>query len=132
MIGSRDRPWRRLGAFLTGLGLGLQLVLSSLGLLLAAAAAEPAATLSGHALCFAGEPVAPQPSPAGGDSAPAAPAHQHVAFCCLWHQLPGVQPAAALAAQPLDRFRLVSAEPELAAFTPSPAQGPANARAPPT
>jgi hypothetical protein len=130
MIGLRDKPWRRLGALLTGLGVGLQLVLASFGLLLVAATADPTDAFGGHALCLASDSRAAQPTyPAEGT--PGAPAHQHLGFCCLWHQLPGVQPVAMLPAQPIAFIR-VAAEPGMAAFTPGPRRGPANARAPPT
>jgi hypothetical protein len=131
MIGLRDKPWRRLGALLTGLGVGLQLVLASLGLLIVAATSDPTDAFGGHALCLASESGAAQPArPAEGT--PGAPAHQHLGFCCLWHQLPGVQPVAMLPAQPVAFTYVAAAEPGMAAFTPGPRRGPGNARAPPT
>jgi hypothetical protein len=131
MIGLRDKPWRRLGALLTGLGVGLQLVLASLSLLLVAATTNPTDVFGGHALCLASDSRAAQPArPAEGT--PGAPAHQHLGFCCLWHQLRGVQPVAMLPAQPVAFIRVAAAEPGMAAFTPGPRRGPANARAPPT
>jgi hypothetical protein len=126
MIAVRDRNWRRFGAALTGLALGLQLMLSSLGLVIASAVVDPADPLYGRALCLAGESRKPQPAH------PAAPAHNHFAFCCLWHQLPGVEPAAALPAQPVAYLWIDSGEPSLATFNPGPQYRPSNARAPPT
>ena len=96
MIGMRDKSWRRFGTALTGLALGLQLMLASFGLVMTAAAAEPADAFGGHALCLAGGGATP---PAG--ETPAPPAHNHFAFCCLWHQLPGLQPVAATAPIPV-------------------------------
>jgi hypothetical protein len=50
----------------------------------------------------------------------------------LWHQLPGVQLVAMPPAQPVTFTYVAAAEPGMAAFTPGPRRGPANARAPPT
>ena len=125
MIGLRDKSWRRFGASLTGLALGLQLMLASFGLVIAAAMADPADAFSGHALCLA----------AGGSqpaNAPAAPAHNHVGFCCLLHQISGVQPVAATLPVPLVVAYAAPIERGMAVFTPGPQRGPANARAPPT
>ena len=124
MIGMRDKSWRRFGAALTGLALSLQLMLSSLGLV-NAASADPPAAFSGHALCLAG----------GGNQpvdAPAVPVHNHAGFCCLWHQISGVEPVAAALPVPIVVAYAAPIERDIAAFTPGPRRGPANARAPPT
>jgi hypothetical protein len=100
-------------------------MLSSLGLVLAAASADPTEAFSGHALCLAGGGSPPS-------DAPSAPAHNHAGFCCLWHQIPGVQPVAVAAPLPTAFIFVAPTERGLAAFTPGPQRGPANARAPPT
>jgi hypothetical protein len=126
MSALRGSTWRRFGASLTGLALGLQLVLSSLSLVIAAASTDPADAFGGHALCLAGGGSLP------AEDAPAAPAHSHLTFCCLWHQLPAIEPATVSAPAPA-AFAYVAPSPRgLAAFTPGPRRGPANARAPPT
>jgi hypothetical protein len=124
MIGLRSNTWRRFGASLTGLALGLQLMLSSLGLVIAAASADPADAFGGHALCLSGSATSP-----AGDTP--APAHNHLGFCCLWHQLPGIEPVAVSVLVPLAFGYVTPSHPGLAAFTPGPRRGPANARAPP-
>jgi hypothetical protein len=129
MIALRDRSWRRLGASLGGLALGLQLMLSGLGLA-AGAAAPPADAFGGHALCLAGAAGEDQPAPAGG--APAAPSRPHLGLCCLWHQLAGVSPAAMPPAQPVRYARIAAPAPAGTRFLPRLRSGPANARAPPT
>jgi len=131
MIGLRDNRWRRLGALLTGLGVGLQLMLASLGLLLVAATADPTDAFGGHALCLASESGTAQPA-RPSENAPVAPAHHHLGFCCLFHQLPGVQPVAMQSAPPVAFIHVAAAAPGMAAFTPGPRRGPGNARAPPT
>jgi Protein of unknown function (DUF2946) len=124
MIGLRGRSWRRLGASLSGLALGLQLILSSFGLALTAGTADPAETF-GHALCLA-DGVTP---PAG--NAPASPVHSHFASCCLWHQIPGVEPVALSVPAPIAVAYVTAAERGVAAFAPGPQRGPRRARAPP-
>jgi hypothetical protein len=124
MTSLRTKPWRRFGATLSGLALGLQLMLSSLGLGMTAVAAEPADAFGGHALCLAGGGSLPTHTPP-------LPAHNHLAFCCLWHQLSGPQPVAATAPVPIAFAYIVPNERGTAAFTPGPQRGPANARAPP-
>ncbi len=124
MIGLRSKSWRRLGASLSGLALGLQLMLSSLGPILAAASTSPADAFSGHALCLGSE------SPRS--DAPSAPVHAHIGFCCLWHQIPGVQPVAIAVPVPVAFAYVAPVERGMAAFTPGPRRGPANARAPPS
>jgi hypothetical protein len=122
MIGLRDKSWRRFGATLTGLALSMQLMLSSLSLVIAASS-DPAEAFAGHALCLSGASL-----PA---DTPAAPAHNHVAFCCLWHQLPAVQPAVIVAPIPTAFTPVARIPAALASFSPGPQRGPANARAPP-
>jgi hypothetical protein len=126
MIAARDRTWQRFGVALTGLALGLQLMLSSLGMVIASAAIDPADPLAGHALCLAGESSAPQPA------RPAAPPHQHSALCCLFHQLSAVEPTAPSTPQSVAYLRIDAGEPGFAAFNPGPRYRPGNARAPPT
>ena len=126
MIAARDRTRRRFGAALTGLALGLQLMLSSFGLVIAAAAIDPTDPFAGHALCLGGESSAPQPA------SPAAPQHQHFAFCCLFHQLPAVESTAPSTPQSVAYLRIGGGEPGFVAFNPGPRYRPGNARAPPT
>src|ERR1700689_4779873 len=115
MIGMRNKSWRRFGASLTGLALGLQLMLSSLGLVIAASA-DPSAAFSGHALCLAGGGSQPADSPA-------VPAQNHAGFCCLWHQIAGVEPVAAALPVPLVVAYAAPIERGMAAFTPGPQRG---------
>jgi hypothetical protein len=130
MFGRRGKSWRSCGASLAGLALGLQLVLSSLSLVLFAVTTGPADAFGPHALCLAGETGAPQPAhPA--DGAPSGPVHAHDAFCCLWHHLPGVQPVALLPTQPVAYALATASESSEAAVVPAPRRGPNNARAPP-
>jgi len=131
MIGLRDPGMRRFGASLAGLALYLQLALAGSGMLPLATAGEPADAIGGHALCLAGDGGAAQPA-APADRAPIAPAHDHTAFCCLWHPLPGVAPQAAMAPLPIAYDSIALTERGDAAFIPGPRHGPANARAPPT
>jgi hypothetical protein len=126
MIVARERIWQRFGAALTGLALGLQVMLSSLGLVIASAAIDPADPLAGHALCLAGESDAPQPA------RPAAPPHHHFAFCCLFHQLPAIESTAPSTPQSVAYLRIDAGEPGYVAFNPGPRYHPGNARAPPT
>lgn len=128
MIARRDRFRRRLGATLSGFALGLQLMLSSIGMVLAAAV-DPGAPFGDHALCLAGGAGERQAGPSGG--APLAPAHPHIGLCCLWHQLPGVA-AAPAQVQPVRYVRTAAIAALPAAFAPGPQTGPANAREPPT
>jgi hypothetical protein len=130
MIALRDRPAKIFGATLAGLALYLQFVFASGGMLALTAPGEPADALGGHALCLAAESGAPQPAAPTGDQ-PAAPAHDHLAFCCLWHSIPGVTPQAALLPQPVAYANIGHDEPGNLPFIPGPPRGPANARAPP-
>ena len=127
MIGLRDKSRRRIGASFAGLALGLQVMLSSLGLLFVANAA-PSDALGGHALCLAGANGTTQPTAPG----PAAPRHEHTGFCCLWHHLPSLQPTVSQAPQPVAYARIAIGGHRLAAFAADPRHRPANARAPPT
>jgi len=64
--------------------------------------------------------------------APSAPVHNHVGFCCLWHQSPGVQPIAVTVPVPVAFSYVAAAERGATTFTPGPQRGPASARAPPS
>jgi hypothetical protein len=119
---------RRLGASLAGLALGLQLVFAGWGMLAMAAPVDLADPFGGHALCLAGG--AEKTSP--GQPVPAPPAHDHATFCCLWHPLPGVQPAAGIAPLPVAYAALARVNRGAAPFAAGPRHNPANARAPPT
>ena len=99
-------------------------MLSSLGLVIATASADPAEAFAGHALCLAGGANQPADSPA-------VPAQNHAGFCCLWHQIAGVEPVAAALPVPGVVTYAAPIERGMAAFTPGPQRGPANARAPP-
>jgi hypothetical protein len=129
MVGLRTQSLRRFGASLAGLALYLQLAFASWGML--ATPSEPADAFGGHALCLAGVSGTTQPA-APSDNAPAAPAHDHAALCCLWHPLPGVASQTALTALPVTYTSIAHSERGGAAFIPGPQHGPANARAPPT
>ena len=125
MIDRRDKFLQRFGASLTGFALVLQLVLSSLSLMIAAPPADPAGIFPDHALCLAGGAALPT------ENAPAAPAQTHLTFCCLWHQLPGIEPQAISPLLSAAFAPFAPSQPSLAAFVPGPRRGPANARAPP-
>lgn len=128
MTGLRDKFWRQFGTSLIGLALGLQLMLSSVSLIIASAAADPAAALEGHALCLGG---GANETPADSQT-PASPAHQPTPFCCLWHQALAIQPAMATPPAPITVVYTVPIPTPPVAFSPNPPRGPANARAPPT
>jgi hypothetical protein len=128
MIGRRDKSLRLLGAWLAGFALSVQLAFASWGMPGLAAPADPGEVFGGHALCLAGEPGKAAPA----QPAPTAPAHDHTAFCCLWHALPGIQPLAAAAPLPVAYAEIGRGDER---GTPPPAglrRAPANARAPPT
>jgi hypothetical protein len=130
MIGLRDRHVMRLAAALAGLALYVQLAFASWGMLGLASPGDPADGFGGHALCLAGATGATNPvAPTHG--APTAPAHDHAAFCCLWHSLPGVALQAALVPLPVAYARLAQSLLRDVAFTPVAQHSPANARAPP-
>jgi hypothetical protein len=129
MIALRHRAWKRAGAGLAGLAIAFQLMLSTLGPTIAAGPAEPIDALAGHALCLSGQP-ARQPAVPTHDSP--APARDHFAFCCLWHQLPGVEPLAAQPVQPAVYASLSEAPHFRQSFIPSHRRGPLRARAPPS
>ena len=126
----RNKAWRRFGASLAGLALYLQLALAGWGTLALAPEADPTDPFGGHALCLAAGGAAQPAAPA--DQAPTAPTHDHTAFCCLWHSLPGVEPMAALAPQPIAYASIARGGRDDAPFIPGPRRSPANARAPPT
>jgi hypothetical protein len=130
MIGLRD-PWmKRLAASLGGLAIYLQLALAASGMMALAAPGGATDAFAEHALCLAGGGAAQPTAPS--DGAPVAPTHDHVAFCCLWHPLPGVAPQAAQAPLPVTYAAIAHHETGETAFIPGPRRGPANARAPPT
>ena len=130
MIGLRDRHVMRLAAALAGLALYVQLAFASWGMLGFATQVDPADVLGGHALCLAGANGATNPV-APADGVPPAPAHDHAAFCCLWHPLPGVAPQAALAPLPVAYAQLTLSLFRDVTFLPVAQRSPANARAPP-
>ena len=129
MIGLRDKPMRRFGALLAGLAIYMQLAFASSGMWSLPTQADPLDALETHALCLAVEGGATQP-PRRTDHPPAAPSHDHAAFCCLWHQVPGVQTVAALVPKPAV-FAIIVAINSAAPFVPFRRHDPANARAPP-
>jgi|SRR5579863_4126523 len=126
MNGLRDRSWRRFGTGLIGLAVGLQLMLSSLSLVIAGTTADPAAGFDPGAICHAGGK-----SPPADGRGPVTPAHNHVAYCCLWHQIPAIQPTVAAARAPAVFAYLAPSYPRPVAFSRNPPRGPVNARAPP-
>lgn len=122
-----DRLLRRLGASLAGLALSLQLVFASWGILAMAAPADTADPFAGHALCLA--EASGKTAPA--QQAPAAPAHDHTALCCLWHPIPAVEPAAAAAPLPVAYAEIAATDSGATPFIAGLQHNPANARAPP-
>jgi hypothetical protein len=130
MIALRDKSWRRFGATLAGLALYLQLAFAGWGMLALATPGDAADALGGHALCLAGDRDAAQPT-APADSGPVAPVHDHGAFCCLWHPLPGLTPQAALTPRPIAYAAIGHDERAASTFHPGPHRGSAKARAPP-
>jgi hypothetical protein len=130
MIGLRQRYWKRFGAALGGLALGVQLVLATAGLVIAAAAA-PDDSLGIHALCLAGDGAANRPTQPVGD-APATPVHAHDALCCLWHHVPSVPSVASLPTQPVAYVVITAIGARGAPILSGLGYGPNNARAPPT
>jgi len=129
MIAPRYRPWKRAGTALAGLAMAFQLMLSAFGLTISVVPVNPLDALASHVLCLSGE-AAPQPAAPTHDSP--APAHDHFAFCCLWHQLPGVEPVASLPAQPAVYASPADAPLVPQPFSPSHQRGPVRARAPPS
>ena len=129
MMGLRDIRLRRLGAALAGAALYVQLAVVGFGLPLVASQ-QPADGFGEHALCLADAGAAPPASPA--DSGPAAPAHEHGIFCCLWHSPAAVAPQAALLPQPVAYAATECRTPSLHVFVPGPRRGPLNPRAPPS
>jgi hypothetical protein len=127
MFGLRQRSWRRFGGALAGLALCFQLMLSGTGLLASVASTDPADNFDVHALCLGGSEGKTGPT----QPAPAAPTHDHMAFCCLWHHLPAVQPVAVFPPHPAVYARIVRSDAGDTAFVPGAPHDPANARAPP-
>jgi hypothetical protein len=129
MIGRRDKSWRRIGVALAGAALYLQFAFASWGMLALTAPGTAGDAFGGHALCLAAQDgAAPTTPPA---DAPAAPIHDHGAFCCLWHPLPGLQPLAAATPVPVVYGNIARGDPADAPFIAAPRRGPTNARAPP-
>jgi hypothetical protein len=126
----RDPRLRRLGTGLAGLALYLQLVFASWGMLAPAITGASTDALGGHALCLASASTDAQPA-APADNLPAAPAHDHLALCCLWHSLPGVAQHAAQAPVPFAYATIAHDETGATAFNSRPLRSPAEARAPP-
>ena len=123
----RDSSVRGLTAVIAALALYLQLAFAGPGMLTLGASSDSAGLLAEHALCLAGGGGQPQPA----DNAPAAPAHDHGTFCCLWHPLPGVTPLAAAAPLPVSYASIAQSEPGIATLISELRHRPANARAPP-
>jgi hypothetical protein len=132
MTGWRDKSFRRLGAALAGLALAVQLAFASWGMPALATPGDPADAFGPHALCLAGDPGKAAPETPPARPAPAAPAHDHGAFCCLWHPLPGVAPMAAAAPLPVAYAAITRGDLADSRFLPGLRHRPANARAPPT
>lgn len=124
----RDNPVRRLLAAIAGVALYLQLAFAGPGMLALGAPAGSVGLLDAHALCL-GAQTGNRQQPA--DNGPAAPAHDHSIFCCLWHPLPGVAPQAAAPPLPVNYASIAPSEPDAAALIPGPRHRTANARAPP-
>lgn len=131
MIRMRERAWRRCGASLAGLALGLQLVLSSFALL-PAAPPDPVEAFGPHALCLAADADTRRAPQQRDSTPPTNPAHVHDASCCLWHHVAGTDPVSPTLALPVAYGLAAAGETEPTAFVPGPDQGPRNARAPPT
>ena len=129
MIGLRDIRFRRLGAALAGVGMYLQLAIAGLAMPVFAADSTPADALGEHALCLADAAVQHPGAPA--EKGPAAPPHDHTAFCCLWHSPLGIAPQAALAPQPVAYVSAGHGESGATGIIPAPRRSPVNARAPP-
>jgi hypothetical protein len=129
MIAMRDKTWRRLGASLAGLALYLQLAIAGSGMLALATPDGAADALGGHALCLADAGRAQPATPT--DGVPVAPTHDHGAFCCLWHTLPGVAPQSAGTPFPITYAAIARDAFGDDSAIPGPQRGRANARAPP-
>ena len=127
MIGLRDKRMRRFGAAIAGLAVYLQLAFASWGMLALPTAVDPSDALASHALCLAGDSASRTPP-----AVPVAPAHDHFAFCCLWHSLPGITPQAALTLVPVTYIAVAHDAGGATVFHTGRPRGPAEARAPPT
>jgi hypothetical protein len=126
----RNPRLRRLGTGLAGFALYLQLAFASWGTLAPPVADSSIDALRGHALCLAAASTDAQPV-APADNVPAAPVHDHLALCCLWHSLPGVALNGAQTPVPVTYATLVHDENGATAFNSRPLRSPAEARAPP-
>lgn len=131
MIRLRDSSWRRFGASLAGVALYLQLAFASWGVLALASTGGPSDAFGGHALCLAAQDGGTQ-QPTAPAGAPAAPLHDHGAFCCLWHPLPAIQALTAETTLPVAYAEITLGDFSSAWFIAGPRREPRNARAPPT
>jgi len=123
-----NRLWRWLGALPAALALGAQLAFASWGLVLLGAASDPLNAFDPHALCRAADEGS---SDAPDHQTPAGSTHKHLGFCCLAHQLAGVQPVLAHVSEPVGYVLIACEEPEPDLFTTAPLYDPGKARAPP-
>jgi hypothetical protein len=126
----RDPRLRRLGTGLAGFALYLQLLFASWGMLVPPVARASTDGLRGHALCLASASTDAQPV-APADDLPAAPAHDHLALCCLWHSLPGVALHGAQTPVPVTYAVVAHNEAGATVFNSRPLRSPVEARAPP-
>jgi hypothetical protein len=131
MAGRFNRLWRWLAALPAALAVLAQLAFASWGLVLLDAASGPVDGFDPHALCRAADKSSSNPG-APGQQAPAGSTHTHLAFCCLGHQLPGVERVLAQICEPVGYVPIARVETKLALFITVAPQGPAKARAPPT
>jgi hypothetical protein len=119
---------RRFGASLAVFALYLQLAFATCNTF--AASGGPQDAFAEHALCLSAATVSAQPA-SSHDQAPTAPEHHHTAFCCLWHQLPCLQPVAVRALGHVVLATITHDGPGDTSFRPGPQRGPGNARDPP-
>jgi hypothetical protein len=66
---------------------------------------DPSVAFDEHALCRAADNGISRSALPSGET-PVAPKHKPVAFCCLCHQFPGVQPIVVLASQAVAYVRV--------------------------
>ena len=83
-----------------------------------------------HVLCLA-PGGATTPGPVGDQFPDGPPAHHDIGFCCLWHPVPAIQPAALLAPQPIVYGSIIRTERTDEPTNARAWQSPHNARAPP-
>ena len=128
---SLRRGLRWLGILPAALSLVLQLALGCCGTIAPDVTGDLPTGLDEHALCRATAESSSH-SGAPGQQVPVGPAHEHLAFCCLGHQLPAVAPVLVHAHAPIGYALIARDEPEHEAFIPAPLYHPGKARAPPT